>query len=104
MMTIVLFNIFQLVLGRSNTVSSSPAIDVSKLHRCHNVDSYYILEYLMIRFCAPITLSDSSKGCQTLIYTPTNKLYDSIMKILAEQNDLVYGDDIIGYCGILLIL
>ena len=25
------------------------------------------------------------------------------MKILAEQNDLVFGDDVIGYCGLFLI-
>lgn len=36
--------------------------------------------------------------CQTLVFSPAVEPYISIMKILADQNDLVYGDDIVGYC------
>ena len=41
--------------------------------------------------------------CQTLVYTPNVEPYNSIMKIVAEQNDLVFGDDIVGY-GRLLVM
>lgn len=95
---------FQLLFGQNEVVKATPAVDVSRLHRCQNVDPYCFIGQIKYRFCAPITITNSSLGCQTLIYAPTGEFYDSVMKILAEQNDLVFGDDVIGYCGLCFIL
>lgn len=43
------------------------------------------------------TPTTQSEECQTLVFSPAVEPYISIMKIVAEQNDLIYGDDIVGY-------
>ena len=47
--------------------------------------------------CLLYTPRKTQEECQTLVYTPNTEPYNSIMKIVAEQNDLVFGDDIVGY-------
>ena len=62
-----------------------------------------LFDLLIISECYSYTPSKRSDECQTLVFSPLVEPYISIMKIVAEQNDLVYGDDIIGY-GIIIAL
>ena len=45
----------------------------------------------------PYNPSKESDKCTTLIYSPSTNYTDEIMRIVARENGLNFGSDIIGY-------